>query len=326
MQVPPLRERGDDIVRLATTFANRYAQGLGRTLQPFSPDCIRRLRAYSWPGIAYFHSSLRPLKRGNFIRGRTLPSTSWKRTHIAARPARNAIAVDEGQLRDGERFLALRKSAYLIVHYTKGKDARRVAQSSTVRRPGGGLLCSLPPVLSLGFTDAWTRSSGRISRCGSFLGSKFSEIWASASRCARWLSSFDSRIGRPWFLARLSIQQSAIDESPRLWPPPTSECTPRNQTSSSRPFVAGPSFGASGRVSGKFPRRSSSAIAWQHWRTVPGSVSVQPMLISLPGKPNEATVSHIPRNRTSAPFSSFTSLAKWRAIAAPRLNPMTSIV
>lgn len=48
--VPPLRDRGDDITLLASMFAKRFAQRMGRTLEPPSQECIRRLQAYPWPG------------------------------------------------------------------------------------------------------------------------------------------------------------------------------------------------------------------------------------------------------------------------------------
>jgi PAS domain S-box-containing protein len=48
--VPPLRERGEDIVLLATEFIERFAQRMGRRIAPLSEDCKRRLTRYSWPG------------------------------------------------------------------------------------------------------------------------------------------------------------------------------------------------------------------------------------------------------------------------------------
>jgi transcriptional regulator with GAF, ATPase, and Fis domain len=48
--LPALRERRADIGRLATVFARKYAQRMGRTLEPLSKECLRRLEAYSWPG------------------------------------------------------------------------------------------------------------------------------------------------------------------------------------------------------------------------------------------------------------------------------------
>jgi len=50
IHVPPLRERGDDVTRLAAAFAQRFAKQLGRTVAPLTPDCARRLQAYAWPG------------------------------------------------------------------------------------------------------------------------------------------------------------------------------------------------------------------------------------------------------------------------------------
>ena len=50
IHVPPLRERGDDVVSLAAAFAERYATKLGRTVPTLSADSVRRLKTYRWPG------------------------------------------------------------------------------------------------------------------------------------------------------------------------------------------------------------------------------------------------------------------------------------
>jgi transcriptional regulator with GAF, ATPase, and Fis domain len=50
IEVPPLRERGDDISLLASTFANKFAQRMGRLIEPLSEACMSRLKAYGWPG------------------------------------------------------------------------------------------------------------------------------------------------------------------------------------------------------------------------------------------------------------------------------------
>ncbi len=47
LRLPPLRERGEDIVRLASTFARQFASKIGRTVAPLTPDQARRLRGYS---------------------------------------------------------------------------------------------------------------------------------------------------------------------------------------------------------------------------------------------------------------------------------------
>lgn len=48
--MPPLRERGDDIVRIAEHALERYAGEAGRRLRGFSPRALRAIRAHDWPG------------------------------------------------------------------------------------------------------------------------------------------------------------------------------------------------------------------------------------------------------------------------------------
>jgi transcriptional regulator with GAF, ATPase, and Fis domain len=48
--VPPLRERGDDILLLAEAFAAQFGRRMGRRVGPLSPVMSARLEAYPWPG------------------------------------------------------------------------------------------------------------------------------------------------------------------------------------------------------------------------------------------------------------------------------------
>jgi len=50
IQLPALRERREDIGILAAAFAGKFAQRMGRNLEPLSDECLRRLQAYGWPG------------------------------------------------------------------------------------------------------------------------------------------------------------------------------------------------------------------------------------------------------------------------------------
>ena len=48
--LPPLRERGDDLLLLVNHFRARYGRDLGRPAPSFSDETLRRLTAYHWPG------------------------------------------------------------------------------------------------------------------------------------------------------------------------------------------------------------------------------------------------------------------------------------
>jgi len=50
IQVPPLRDRPDDIAELASWFLHRYNDENGFTVAGFSSQAMERLRAHSWPG------------------------------------------------------------------------------------------------------------------------------------------------------------------------------------------------------------------------------------------------------------------------------------
>jgi transcriptional regulator with GAF, ATPase, and Fis domain len=50
MRVPPLRERREDIPRLAEHFLKRYTAELGRPVAGFSQQAMELLQAYDWPG------------------------------------------------------------------------------------------------------------------------------------------------------------------------------------------------------------------------------------------------------------------------------------
>jgi len=50
INVPPLRERGDDVALLANHFLQQLAAETGRHAKSLSATAVRKLRSYSWPG------------------------------------------------------------------------------------------------------------------------------------------------------------------------------------------------------------------------------------------------------------------------------------
>jgi transcriptional regulator with GAF, ATPase, and Fis domain len=50
IEVPPLRERGEDVIKLAAAFMNKIAGRMGIKLEPLTQAETRRLLSYGWPG------------------------------------------------------------------------------------------------------------------------------------------------------------------------------------------------------------------------------------------------------------------------------------
>ena len=50
LKLPPLRERGDDILGLANTLLAKASDKLGQANIKFSPDAMKAVQEYHWPG------------------------------------------------------------------------------------------------------------------------------------------------------------------------------------------------------------------------------------------------------------------------------------
>ena len=50
IDIPPLRDRGDDITLLASVFSEKCVKRFGKKIDPLSANCIQRLLDYHWPG------------------------------------------------------------------------------------------------------------------------------------------------------------------------------------------------------------------------------------------------------------------------------------
>ena len=50
VELPPLRERPDDVPLLVEHFVRKHAQRVGRRIDGVSPEALQGLRAYRWPG------------------------------------------------------------------------------------------------------------------------------------------------------------------------------------------------------------------------------------------------------------------------------------
>ena len=103
--LPPLRERGDDVVLLAEEFARQFAARAGRKLAPLSPEAVVRLRSYSWPG------NVRELQ--NVIERAVITARGGQLNLDRALPAANLAEEADGPVADPPGVLTAKELARL---------------------------------------------------------------------------------------------------------------------------------------------------------------------------------------------------------------------
>jgi transcriptional regulator with PAS, ATPase and Fis domain len=100
IDLPPLRERGDDIGLLAEYMVLRYGREMGRSLKGLSPEAYQVLAQYRWPGnVRELQNVLRrgiALSKGSTIELDDLPDEIV----VAAGEGRSSGAVGYFELRD----------------------------------------------------------------------------------------------------------------------------------------------------------------------------------------------------------------------------------
>jgi two-component system repressor protein LuxO len=95
LEMPPLRDRGDDVVLLAEAFLERFAEQEGKTFDPLGEDVRTRLLSSNWPG------NVRELQ--NVVRravvmspGPELTMATFAGTNIGADPVVRQAVVNGG--------------------------------------------------------------------------------------------------------------------------------------------------------------------------------------------------------------------------------------
>mgnify|MGYP000096521500 CR=1 FL=1 len=138
LKVPALRERGDDIIKIASSFKNLFCDQMGRSISDFDDRQIQQLKSHSWPGNIrelrnIIERTVITSKNGILDLERALPSQNLKSStsesasstpspvieHIAKientsppNPINNAHILNEAQLRDIEKDNIIRALAH----------------------------------------------------------------------------------------------------------------------------------------------------------------------------------------------------------------------
>jgi two-component system repressor protein LuxO len=90
VELPPLRDRGDDVLRIARHFLTSFAREEGRRFRGFSPDAEAALLAYGWPGnVRQLQNAVRNvvvLHDGELVDAGMLPAPVVRPGAVAAPP------------------------------------------------------------------------------------------------------------------------------------------------------------------------------------------------------------------------------------------------
>ena len=96
LHLPPLRERGEDIVQLAQRFLERHARRYARPVESFTESALSALRRYSWPGNVRELDHV--IERAVLMcRGAALGPADLRLDSAAPAPDRGPVTLDEAE-------------------------------------------------------------------------------------------------------------------------------------------------------------------------------------------------------------------------------------
>jgi formate hydrogenlyase transcriptional activator len=120
IELPPLRERHDDIEVLAEHFMRRMARKLGKPLDSIDPATLRALKAYSWPGN--IRDLQNTIERAAVLAPGTIVRVDWNLGHAgavtadpngAAGPGKNGASQEEQPAAQPQSMQAMERG-YII--------------------------------------------------------------------------------------------------------------------------------------------------------------------------------------------------------------------
>ena len=137
--VPPLRDRGDDVIRLADHFVAEFATEYGRRSKRLSPEAVAVLKAYRWPGnVRELRNVIERLMI--MVPGEVIGAADLSFLEIPDRPAPadGSHVAPLYEARDGwEREYILRALAAFDGNISRAADALGVERSNLYRKMRG---------------------------------------------------------------------------------------------------------------------------------------------------------------------------------------------
>ena len=130
MNIPPLRERGDDVLLLADAFMQHHGARCGRVMQGLEPRVAEVFRRYAWPGnvreLENLIERIAILETDPWVRAQHLPDRILR--EVEGRPgAADAAGVTVGDFHHAtDRFQTSLIEAAL--REAKGRHGRAAAR------------------------------------------------------------------------------------------------------------------------------------------------------------------------------------------------------
>jgi DNA-binding NtrC family response regulator len=138
IDVPPLRDRPDDVAVLAEHFLKRYARETGRKIRGFTPAALKKMQGYHWPGnVRELRNAVeRAVALGS---GPTIDESDiWLSPLEAGGPATNAEAEFEPvPLEEVEKRHILRTLQFTDWNKSKAADILGIERSTLDRKIKG---------------------------------------------------------------------------------------------------------------------------------------------------------------------------------------------
>jgi PAS domain S-box-containing protein len=167
LRVPPLRERCEDIPSLAALFLREFAASIGKRSERLSPDALRALLDYRWPGNirelrnAIEHAIVKG--RGAVVMLEDLPREIIEETARVTALAHSAVG-----------FVRSARSGT-----TPPADTARSARgaASPLADPAGGALLAAAPTEADRIREALARTGWHRGRAAALLGIDRATLW-----------------------------------------------------------------------------------------------------------------------------------------------------
>ena len=129
LEIPPLRERREDIPQLAEHFVARFARTMGKNVTAISGDALELLKGYGWPG------NIRELAHAVERAVLMAQTEQIQSRDLGLRTTKDAVArIEDMSLEDVEGFLIKKTLARCDGNARKAAEELGLSRSAFYRR------------------------------------------------------------------------------------------------------------------------------------------------------------------------------------------------